>query len=365
MKRLVNIFVIFIIITSISCNVIAENKSIKQMSIDEAIEQALNNNRQIAIDDLNIKAKELAVKQARTNADMTGDTYGAERVLESRINKEVRITEAETALEIARRSKQDNIRQLKLDTYIAFQNILLKQKEIEIEQQRLAIVKERVVMTESKLKAKTITKEDLDAAQYDLYSKTLDIERLSKDLENLDMQLKDYLNLPFESDLLTLEGTISIEPIQNININKVVADNIDSSTDVYTAKGKYEAGKRVMELTAEVFKEGDEVYNNNKADYEIVLRGYETTKRNREVSIRNTYNDVLNKKANIDLASKFDSLMLKRFESATTRYNVGQINKETYLAAKDKCLEAELNKIKVICEFNKQKAKFDSMVGLN
>ena len=70
---------------------------------------------------------------------MTGESYGAERVRECRIRKEVRIMEAQTALEVARLRKEDTRRRTALDVREVFCNILLAEKDLDKEMLKLEL----------------------------------------------------------------------------------------------------------------------------------------------------------------------------------------------------------------------------------
>ena len=80
--------------------------SLSSMSLEQAIEIAINNSIQYKIDDINIALKEEALRQAKENAVFLGDAYGTERILNNRIIKEVRPFEAEIPWKLQRRQKK-------------------------------------------------------------------------------------------------------------------------------------------------------------------------------------------------------------------------------------------------------------------
>jgi len=63
--------------------------------------------------------------------------------VERRIVKEVAPFEAETDLEVARRQKEDNIRQIRADVYQQMMRVLLSRGNIEIKKKRIELLEEK------------------------------------------------------------------------------------------------------------------------------------------------------------------------------------------------------------------------------
>ncbi len=330
----------------------SEKNIIKVYTVALAQETALKNNMQIVIDDLEVELKQKALIKAEDNAAMASDAYGAETVLNNRIRKEVRVMEAEAALETARMTKKDHNEQLKLQVSSSFYNILLARKELENEIQKLDILKERYEIVKKKYEAKSITIDALEAAEYDVFSKTIEVEAIKQKLTTLDIRLKELLGIPFDGEQVDITGEIVRIDFSELDTDKVVEECIDIDIGVYSAANRLNSASRIMEITEEIFRPDTETYIKNRKSLEVAMRDYEEAKRNREVNIRNGYNELLNLNDNIEVVLKYEELQKRKFDNIKIKYDKGQIDKEYYLSAESNYLDACFNKYKAICDFN-------------
>lgn len=362
MKKIVCLLLIIMLISSITFTAQAETDDKKVLTLEEAITTAVENNRQNAIDGLEIMVKESQLKQAQENADMTGDSYGAERVLESRIRKEVRTMEAQTALEVARLRKEDNRRKIALDVHEVFYNILLAEKELEKEIQKLDIQNEKLEFVKSRYAAGSVSAEALDEAEYRVISKTADIDNIREKIRTLELRLKILLNMDLDEELPEIEGEIKVDLLPDIDIEKIVDTRLQFDTSVFEATNRYNAANRTMELTEELFRAGQTTYDTNRSNLEKALRDYESALRNREVNIRNSYNELLNIRDRLELSDKYVELCMKKLDAAHVRYDKGIIDKEAYLSAKETYLDALFNRERTRCEYIIKKESFLSLI---
>lgn len=352
MKKLIYITIIFSLILMFSANVIAAEQMATAYTVDAAQKRAVENNRQVAIDDLEIKAKETALKNANHDAAMLGDAYGGDRVLNNWITREVKTMEAATNLEVAKRTKQDNIDKLKRDVYSTILDIVLAEKEYEKEEIKLEILIERLNMAKVKYASKTITEDDLQAAEYDLESKKLDMEALKESKATLDMQLKKYLNLPFGGEILKVDAKLVMDTYKQIDIDKLISAQIEADTNVYAKGRALKAAEKTMELTAKIYKEGESTFDDNKVNLEDARKNYDDAKVSLEINIRNMNNDLLNIKDKQELAVKYEALAKKKLDKAYSKYSKGMISKNEYLSVKESWADARYNTFKALRNFS-------------
>ena len=361
-KKNVFISITLIMIIVFSTFVSAQETNFNELTLDEAIEIAASDNRQAVIDDYEIASKETAFKKAKEDADMSGDKSGTEDVINNRIRTEAYAIEAEWALETAKLTKANNADQLEVDVTKIFYEILLTEKELEKELKKLEMVRERLDLAKVRYNSKSITEDVLNSAQYDLDRKELEVESVKEKLKMQDMKLKNKLNLPFNEGTLKLSGSIILESFTEVDINKVAVDYMEKDTSVISAAGKYNSAQRIMEQTEKFLRKGSTLYDDNRVALESAVRDYEAAKRNAEVNIRNTYNELLSLKDNLVLAQKYEDLMAKRLESAKTKYQKGFISKDSYMSAEELYLDSIYNSIKAIYDFNMKLVSFNSMI---
>ncbi len=359
MKKIAYIVLTLIILFIFTAGAAAESGAgMKSFTVAEAQKLAEINSRQAVMDDLDIKAKEIALVQAREDARLAGYKYGSESITSNRIKMDVRVFESEAALEEAKRNKQDNEKLLKLEIRNSFMNILLTQKELEKETRKLGFLEERLKMAKAKYDAKMITEGELDSALFNVNSKANDNEGVKARLQTLDMKLKGQLELPLGGEMLKLEGVIEMESFPEVDIDKEASAYLETDRTVFAAAQKYEAARKTMELSEKLLRPGSPTYDSNKISLEAVLRDYETAKRNSEVNIRNAYNDLLNLKDSAELAIKYEELQLKIKENIKTKYDKGQISRDAYISSEEQYEDALFAKYSAIAGYNTKRREF-------
>lgn len=363
MKRIAMIIMLILMLSITTTTVWADALIGSELTVSEAQSQAETNSRQAAIDDLEIKGKEAAWDRAKEDAVLASSSeFGIEGVLTKRIRREVKPMEAEAVLELAKMIKSEHSAQLKLDIKNSFLNILLAQKELETASKKLKFSKERLEMAEAKYAINSITEQDLESAQNDVFSKTIDAEAIVEKLKILDIKLKDQMGLPLDGDQLVLKGSIEPEKLLEVDIEKAVTNSMEKDMKVYSACKKADAAIKTMELTEALFKPGNETYEGYEIEQAKALRDYEAAMRNREITVRNTYNELLNLKDSMEVADKYEELMLKKLDNAKIKLDNGQLSKDAYITAEEQYNDAFYSKYKAICEFNIKKDEFLNLI---
>jgi len=332
------------------------------ISIDDAINIAINNSMQCEIDDLNIVIKEEALKQANENAAFLGDAFGAQKILNNKIIKEVRTFEAETNVEVAKKTKEDNISNLKVNIQKAVQGLLIAQIELAIENNRLDIMLERYNLLESKLKQELITENDLVDIEYSIENKRIDIVKVGEKIESIKNDIKKLLNIPFSSDLMKIDTDIKFELLKHIDENKAVSNALSNSTSIYKLTKDVEAKQKVLGLTGQYFSASDISYISAKYALEQVKASLEDTKLSLEVSVKNSYSNLLNQRDRVYLAEKYFGIVSKKFDLAQVKYKNGMLTTDALLSAKEALINAEYQRYNTIYSYNLSKIDFEAKI---
>ncbi|HHV95291.1 MAG TPA: TolC family protein [Clostridiaceae bacterium] len=339
--------------------------ALTSMNLEQAIEIAINNSVQCKIDDINIALKEEALRQAKENATFVGDAYGAERILNNRIIKEVRPFEAEISLEIARKTKEDNINNLKANIKKAVQNLLMAQIEKEVETKRLDILLERYDLMKGKLLQGVITEKDLVDLEFSIENKRMDIVKAGEKIEIAENNIKKFLNLPFESKLIKINEIMKFELIINMDVNKAVTSAINNSTSIYKLVKDIEVKEKILELTGQYFPETNINYITAKYNLEDTKAALDEAKLNLEVSVKNSYSNLLNLSDRVYLAERYLAIIGEKYNLAQIKYKNGLITTDALISAKEALLNAEYQRYVAIYNYNLGKIDFEAMCGLS
>ncbi|GAE89834.1 TolC family protein [Acetivibrio straminisolvens] len=295
---------------------------------------AVENSRQVNIDDLEIKTKESALEDAKEDAQFLSSAGTKSERLKNDIKKEVSPLEAESNLEYAKRAKQKNIDNLKLDVYKAALDRLLIEKELNLQKEKLDILSEKYSMAEARHREGKITENDLNDVKYALDTKKIDVQKVEKNLKTAELELKRLLNLELDDKDLKVEEELTLSKWKSINLEKVIKDAIEKNIDIYKKAEDLKAKEKTMELTEKYYTEGNSTYNENKTSLELARVELEDAKTSLEVQIRNKYNDLLTAKDNVELASKWQDIQKKKLENEELKFEKGLISKEELLNQK-------------------------------
>jgi len=360
MKKLVSFVMIFTLLLSIKAVFADEN--ILNLSIEDVQQQAVLNNKQIGLDDLNINAMISALSKAKDNAAKLGDAFGYEAVLNNKIIKEVDTMEATSNVEVATRVKMADIIDQKLNAYKVAMNLIELNKELNYEKQELSILQEKQKIAQAKMKLGTITENDLIDIEYSIDSKQNDIENVQAQMKTASLELKNILNLTLDDSTVTIKDELIYQPLDTIDIDKFISDAKESSVGIYQAEEKVKAEEKRMELTALYYKLGDNTFDNNAFSLETAKLDLETAQTNLEVDIKNKYNNLLNQKDKVEIADKYLKLIDKKLANLEVKFKKGIINNETLLAGKETDITAVYQKYLEIYNYNIQKEEFLNLI---
>lgn len=358
MKKRISIIITALLLTTITTVFAVEGL---KYSIEESKALATNNSKQKTIDDLNIKVKESALVDAEEDAKMSTGGNSKTDMLNNKIKQEVNPAKAAADLEYAKKTREENIKQLELDVYKATSNMLLIKKELLTEKGKQDILNEKYKMTEVRYKEGKLTENDVYDVKYTLDSKAIDVNRLTKKLETANLELKRLLGLNMDADLVEIKDDLVLGSKVDVDIEKVVENALNSNVDVYIKSEEFKASEKTMELTKTDYEQGTVTYDENMLNLENAKVELEDSKVNLEVAIRNKYNDMLTAKDKVELAQKWELINKNKLDNVQFKYEKGLISKEEVLNTKEKYLDAQYQTYLAIYDFNTIKSEFDTM----
>lgn len=335
---------------------ISSEAELQTITIEKAWDIAVENSLQASIDDINILIKEDALKQAKDGAVFLGDAYGIQKVLNNKLAKEVRPFEAETNLEVAKKTKEDNFKKLKLDVYKTIQGLLIAEKELETENKRLDILFEKYNFMKLKKEQGQISESSLVDMEFAIEEKRMDIIKVEEKIEAIKTDIKRLLGLSLYENLPEMDEEIVYEPLVNVNVDRMIKDAFENNVTVFRQTRDIEAKEKTLELTGQYFSETNITYLNAKYALEQSKIALEETKLNIEVTVRNSYSNLLNQKDRVTLAQKYLEIMRKKEKDAEVKYNNGFTTKDAVINSKEALINAEYQLYSVIYSYSTMKA---------
>lgn len=339
-------------------------QDVDKISLQELYEIAVNNSIQIKIDDINVLLKEDALNQAKERAMFLGDAYGAARVLDNRITKEVVPFERETDVEQAKRKKEDDISSLKLSLYKTALNLELAKKELELEKKRLDLMLERYELMKAKKQQGSITESSLTDYEYNIESKRIDIAKAEEKVESVKNEIKRIAGISYDEILPEIDIAIVYEPLVNVNVNDAIRSCIENDTNVYIQTRNIQALEKRLELTGIYYGESSLEYKSRKYELEKAKLSLEQMKTELEVRVRNGYSNLLNQKDRVLLAQSYLELVQKKLKDVELKYDNGFATKETVINARESYMNAEYQLYSAIYNYIIMKSDFINLCKL-
>ena len=364
MKKSIGILVILMLTIGLFTFSMAEqDANIYSYTINQAQNIAVENSKQAVLDDKTIQQKQYDLTTTNQTAVNTGAGPDVDSVLNMKLTGNVRPIEAMATLEVAKMTKYDNLRNLKLDVFKSAENILLSHEEIGIAQQKVSISEEKLKFAQSKYNADTITITELQNAEYALDASKLNQEKAMNKLISLEYDFKNFLSLPLDEKSVTINEDLAYSVFSSTDIDGIVKDAFVKNTDIYQKTKNVEAKQKTMDITVGLFKKGDLTYDINSLDLQIAQMDLDDAKTKLEADILNKYNDLLSMQDKLKLSQTYSQIAEKSYKDAQTRFDKGMINKEALLTANEGYIDALYQKNSVIHDYNITKAEFGNMTG--
>jgi hypothetical protein len=365
MKRIV--FFVLLLVLSFSVLAFAE-EAITRFTYESALETAVKNSIQPALDDFNIKAKESALEKAKDDA-IKGFIGGTnQQVVENNIMKKVAPLEAETALEVARREKADHERQLKADVYQEMMRVLLAQESVALKKQKFALTEEKLKIDRVQFQEGLIAEADITNEELALSVDKLDLVKAETQLKSNILDVKQRLHVELDDEnkivfdyALNKVGTHYV--LGFFNLNRAIEKAAENDTGVYGRQKAVEHAQMKLELTKEYLKPGNSFFDQKEYEVEAAQKALYDTKTTLEVNIRNAYNDLLTALDALELANKKLDLENSRLNVLKTKLNAGIISRRDMIDTEISVVSKQQEVLQAICDFNVKNDILRNLLG--
>jgi outer membrane protein TolC len=337
---------------------------------ETALEAAVENSNQPALDDYNIKARQSALEDAREEAKKYFYGGTPQDAAERNIIKQVNPLVAETEVEIAQRRKQDNQEQMKTDVYVEMMRVLLAQESVGLKKERLSLVREKFDIDKVQFREGLISETDISDEELAVSIEELELVRMETSMKAdiLNIKQKLHLDLSEENRIgfdYSLQRIGSQYVIDSFNIDAAVEKALAADTGVYGKEKAVEAAEMRLEITSQHLKPGNDFYDQKVYELEKAKKELYDTKTNLEVSIRNAYNDLLTASDTLELANKKYDLEQSRMSALKVKYDAGIVSRRDMIESEIKVLDVKLEVLKAICDFNIKHELLRSLVEVS
>jgi outer membrane protein TolC len=365
MKRIAVLVLLLVFVTGV---MVYAEEAITIFTYESALETAVKNSIQPALDDYNIKSKESALKDAKDEAikGFIGGTH--QEVVERTIIKEVAPFEAETALEVARRQKSDHERQLKADVYQEMMRVLLAQDNVALKREKLALIEEKFRIDTIQFQEGLISEADITNEELALSVEKLDLVKMETTLKSniLDIKKRLHVDLSDENQIefdYELQKVATHYVLDFFDIDKSIEKALLEDTEVYSRQKAVEAARMKFQITQEYIKPGLDYYDKKAYELEAAQKALYDAKTELEVSIRNAHSDLLTALDSLELANKRLDLENSRLAALKVKHNAGIISRRDMIDTEINVVTRKQEVLQAICDFNIKNDILRNLIG--
>lgn len=362
MKKATILILTFIIITYVFSSSFALEENLV-LGVRKAQELAVKNNRQLIVDDLEIKTKLNELEKAREDAKVLQYSYGStDNMLDMKLAREVKPIEANTAYEKAKLNKEKNINKINIDIEKVIYEIIFLEEQLKLEEYRYSVLNERYDILETKYSENLITQKEMDDMKFNIDSKHIDIESVKDLIVSADMKLKNLLSISFEGAPIEVTADIKYMPYKNISIDELVNQAIKNSVEIYELTQNITARETELEIVAEFRNASSKRYDDSNYALGKAKAELDNSKSSIEVNVRNSFNELITLAERVDLAQKYEELLKKKLDIAKLKLDMGISSREEYLTEEQAYNEGVFNTLKAKYNYTMKQLDFQNLI---
>lgn len=162
---------------------------------------------------------------------------------------------------------------------------------------------------------KNLTKMDVDKTK-------LELDKLSRDIENGKIQFKKAVGISLTQEI-QLTDTLNKAVKQPLSYEEYLSSALGMRSEIFDANVDLKEKKRTMDILQDYFDDEDYEYMDAEKALDEANVVLDEAKKNVEENIQRGYLDVIQKKGQIDLASKNVEKSKQQRDSASKAYELG------------------------------------------
>lgn len=357
---------------------VAEVKQkVMSFSLDEAIEYALKNNRDIIIGEVElakantsyddgmrgISSDEKNLKDMIKGDFLTGDAMAVTTININMIESGASRRIVELPYQIAKWDLEIKKNQVKYNVEKAYYDLTLLEKEFEISEENLNLSRKQYNHGKLKYDLGTISKQQLSGLEMGVLQAQTAYDSLVIDKELQVMSFQNILGLPFNQQI-DLTDTIKYKVYKRINLNASIKLALENNTGIKTAQESYEISKLTLKAIPSRYSENIYRYRAQEADVAKAAENLEVAKNGVEIGVKSAYLNLLTAEKQIKTYAKTREEAEKALVIAELSFDLGQSTSMEITQANINLMNAKKNLSQQIHALNMALLDFEYSIGM-
>jgi outer membrane protein TolC len=324
----------------------AAQKPAVVLTLEQAIEQALQVSPELRLAELTVTDKEIALKEAEIAQ------------LEGRPASE--LAAAQFELEQAHQGIADAREQVALKVEQQYYQVLRSSEMLEIQKQSFERAQKQFQVTEARYKAGLISRQDYLTAQDQLVKLQDSLKQAEANLELAKLQFKFMLGLPPEEEIV-LQDRFPFDPIE-VDLEASIQQALAQRSNLQQAQRAVEAAKKQVILSDNDYTPPVQLQKAKMA----LERAEITAQQVRElvvVDVNQKYLALASAQMAVEETRRTRERATDALRIAEARYDNGLIPLLDLLNAQTALSQAELDAVAAVWDYNLAKAAFLQAIG--
>lgn len=356
---------------------VEENKKVITLSLEQAIEYALENSMDMKIQEIELQKADVAydegirnVKNSEKNVDeiFSRDPDTGMIVQDAAINKTLVENGAsrrgvKLAFDVAKWNKDKKINEIKYNVEKAYFDLLQMEKELAISEENLALSQKQFDHGKLRFDLGLISKQQLLGIEMGLSQAQvgLDSAKMYYDLQLMSFQ--NTIGLSFDKEV-DLTDVISYKKHETIDLATAIKKGLENNVDIKAAGENYEVSKLTLAAKKVRYPENTYRYREQNALVANAEKTFETAKNGVEMGVRSAVLNLLTAQSQIAIYEKTIVQAEEALKIAETSFDLGKNTSADINQANINLMNAKKDLSKQIHAYNLAMLDYEYSIGI-
>lgn len=318
---------------------VVENAEVLELTVEEAIKLAKENNPLIEANDAAIRSAELSVEVAKESVKDYSDmekaavSMGLGKVVAINVSSGLEqaylkhgyyADAAQVGYELAVMEKDKTLSSIAYDVTQKYYSVKLMEQLVEISETGLAIARENADVVKKSYELGYVSQLEVKNVENSVKSAEFSLESNMRNKAIATENLKIALGIDLSGQDIVLTDEISVPELPQ-NSEEKIEGAMTTRYDVTALLKSSELSKRYFDITSAYMSKNTAAYNSAYSEYLSSKYAYENSAKLIRLSLQNDYAAMLTARDSVDTA--LGSLEVKQieYESAKIKYEMGLI----------------------------------------
>ena len=367
--------VLFICVTALNMSLISiqangEDEAI-ELSLNEAIEYALENSPLVSMSDTKIAAEKVNVAEQTRGYNVSDKPYipfGTPDPLNSalgalKVSKGYYKSYAEMNLLFAEKGREQTVETIKFIVENKYFNVINARERLLIQKGILEYTEKNLNNINKKNELGMASELEVMGFETSHLKEQTEFRKLVREYGLSLIEFNKSIGLPLDAEV-NLIDTIGVKALDEVDINLKINDALENRLEVFSAKKLLELNEFDFKITSSLFAQNTFKHQQAKYKVEEAQHQLNEIKQNIELMVRGAYIGMVNAYESISVVQKVVEQSEKIYEVTTMRYELGMATDNDVVDALNKLREAKLLEAQSILGYNLAVKQFEASYGI-